>query len=216
MRIPEQDNLSGLHGIVPQGKGYVADDPMLLDWIARTIHGDGDAFEEIYYTYKDDVYTACVRMLGSANEAEDAAQDVFVRLLRVLGRFDQTRASFRTWLLTITTNYCYDLLRKRRGYEVSIDDEDNEPIALSLRSADPTPEHVALTNEFSAQVQSMLDRLSPDDRQMVVLRYWFDQSYDEIAEATGSSLSAVKSRLFRARQKLADLLGDGALPAEED
>lgn len=187
-------------------------DPILLDWIERAIHGDTEAFEEIYYTFKDDVYTACVRMLGNPAEAEDAAQDIFIRLLRVLPRYDHTRASFRTWLLTITTNYCYDQLRKRKGGEVSIDDEDNEPVAMTLRSSDPTPEQVALSNEFSARVQGLLDRLSPDDRRMVVLRYWFDQGYEEIAEATGQTVSAVKSRLFRARQKLADLLGDDPLP----
>lgn len=191
-------------------------DPILLDWIERAIHGDAEAFEEIYYTYKDDVYTACMRMLGNAAEAEDAAQEVFVRLLRVLPRYDASRASFRTWLLTITTNYCYDMLRKRRAGEVSIDDEDNEPITITLRSSDPTPEQAALSNEFHARVQHMLDRLSPDDRQMIVLRYWFDHGYEEIAEATGQTVSAVKSRLFRARQRLADLLGDTPLPNEGD
>ncbi|MCU0474899.1 MAG: sigma-70 family RNA polymerase sigma factor [Anaerolineae bacterium] len=191
-------------------------DPILLEWIERAIHGDAEAFEEIYYTYKDDVYTACMRMLGNAAEAEDAAQEVFVRLLRVLPRYDVARASFRTWLLTITTNYCYDMLRKRRGGELSMDDEDNEAVTVTLRSSDPTPEQAALSNEFHARVQQMLDRLSPDDRQMIVLRYWFDHGYEEIAEATGQTVSAVKSRLFRARQRLADLLGDTPLPDEGD
>lgn len=191
----------------------MSDDPILLEWIERAIGGDESAFEEIYYTYKDDVYTACMRMLGTAQEAEDAAQDVFIRLLRVLPRYDHTRASFRTWVLTITTNYCYDQLRKRRGYDVSMDDED-EPVALTLSSSDPTPEQAALGLEFRDRVQGMLNRLSPDDRQMIVLRYWFDQGYEEIAEGMEITVSAVKSRLFRARQKLADLLGDIALPSE--
>lgn len=188
-------------------------DPILLEWIERAIDGDESAFEEIYYTYKDDVYTACMRMLGTAQEAEDATQDVFIRLLRVLPRYDHTRASFRTWVLTITTNYCYDQLRKRRGGEVSIDD-DEEPVALTLSSDDPTPEQATLGVEFRDRVQSMLNRLAPDDRQMIVLRYWFDQGYEEIAEGMNITVSAVKSRLFRARQKLADLLGDIALPSE--
>ena len=125
----------------------MTDDPILLDWIERAIDGDEGAFEEIYYTYKDDVYTACMRMLGTAQEAEDAAQDVFIRLLRVLPRYDHTRASFRTWMLTITTNYCYDQLRKRRGQDVSMDDEE-EPVALTLSSSDPTPEQATLGLEF--------------------------------------------------------------------
>lgn len=191
----------------------MTNDPILLDWIERAIAGDEGAFEEIYYTYKDDVYTACMRMLGSAQEAEDAAQDVFIRLLRVLPMYDHTRASFRTWVLTITTNYCYDQLRKRRGIAVSIDDED-EPVALTLSSDDPTPEQVSLGIEFRDSIQAMLDRLSPDDRQMIVLRYWFDQGYEEIADGMQLTVSAVKSRLFRARQKLADFLGDIALPSE--
>ena len=191
----------------------MTDDPILLDWIERAIDGDEGAFEEIYYTYKDDVYTACMRMLGIAQEAEDATQDVFIRLLRVLPRYDHTRASFRTWVLTITTNYCYDQLRKRRGSDVSMDD-DEEPVANTLSSDDPTPEQATLGLEFRDRVQAMLDRLAPDDRQMIVLRYWFDQGYEEIAESMRITVSAVKSRLFRARQKLADLLGDIALPSE--
>lgn len=191
----------------------MTDDPILLDWIERAIDGDEGAFEEIYYTYKDDVYTACMRMLGIAQEAEDATQDIFIRLLRVLPRYDHTRASFRTWVLTITTNYCYDQLRKRRGSDVSMDD-DEEPVANTLSSDDPTPEQATLGLEFRDRVQAMLDRLAPDDRQMIVLRYWFDQGYEEIAESMRITVSAVKSRLFRARQKLADLLGDIALPSE--
>jgi len=191
----------------------VTDDPILLDWIERAIDGDESAFEEIYYTYKDDVYTACMRMLGIAQEAEDATQDIFIRLLRVLPRYDHTRASFRTWVLTITTNYCYDQLRKRRGSDVSMDDEE-EPVANTLSSDDPTPEQATVGMEFRDRVQAMLDRLAPDDRQMIVLRYWFDQGYEEIAESMRITVSAVKSRLFRARQKLADLLGDIALPSE--
>lgn len=191
----------------------MTDDPILLDWIERAIDGDESAFEEIYYTYKDDVYTACMRMLGIAQEAEDATQDIFIRLLRVLPRYDHTRASFRTWVLTITTNYCYDQLRKRRGSDVSMDD-DEEPVANTLSSDDPTPEQATLGLEFRDRVQAMLDRLAPDDRQMIVLRYWFDQGYEEIAESMRITVSAVKSRLFRARQKLADLLGDIALPSE--
>lgn len=191
-------------------------DPILLDWIERAIHGDVEAFEEIYYTFKDDVYTACIRMLGNAAEAEDAAQEVFIRLLRVLPRYDAARASFRTWLLTITTNYCYDQLRKRKPGDVSMDDDDNEAVTITLRSSDPTPEQAALSNEFHHRVQSLLDRLSPEDRQMIVLRYWFDHGYEDIAEATGQTISAVKSRLFRARQRLADLLGDEALPLPQE
>ncbi len=191
----------------------MSDDPILLEWISDAIAGDQAAFEEIYYTYTDDVYTACYRMMGTAQEAEDATQDVFIRLLRVLPRYDPTRASFRTWVLTITTNYCYDLLRRRRGNDVSIDDED-EPVALTLSSDDPSPEQATMGLELRDRIQAMLDRLPAQDRAMVVLRYWFDHGYEEIAEATETSVSAVKSRLFRARQKLAELLGDVALPNE--
>ncbi len=178
-------------------------DPVIVEWVNAAIAGDQDAFAEIVYTFQDAVYNLCYRMLSDAAEAEDAAQEAFLKAYHNLTRYDQNR-SFKTWLLSIASNHCIDRLRKRRMHFTSIDEP--TPATLSLSSDDPLPEQVTLRNERSRFIQGLLDQLEPDYRAAVVLRYWYDYSYAEIAEVTGSTESAIKSRLYRARQTLAGLL----------
>ncbi len=181
-------------------------DPIILEWVAGARDGDHDAFAELVYTFQDAVYNLCYRMLGESNEAEDAAQEAFLRAYNNLHRYDMKR-SFKTWILSIASNHCIDRLRKRRLTYLSLDDE---PIAatLALSSDDPQPEQATLNAEFSEQIQELLDHLNPDYRLAVVLRYWYDYSYAEIAEVMDTTESAIKSRLFRARQTLAEKLND--------
>ncbi len=180
-------------------------DPTTLEWVNAALEGNQDAFADIVYAYQDAVYNLCYRMLGERGEAEDAAQEAFLRAYLNLTRYDPAR-SFKTWLLSIASNYCIDRLRRRRLQWMSLDDE---PVAdrLALHSDDPEPEPATLTKEQSVAIQGMLNELSPDYRAVVVLRYWYDYSYAEIADIMDTTESAVKSRLFRARQALADKLG---------
>lgn len=163
--------------------------------------GDEEAFAEIVYTFQDSVFNLCYRILGERTEAEDATQEAFLRAYLHLDRYDQTR-SFKTWLLTIASNHCIDRLRKRRMQFTSI--EEPTPATLALSSDDPLPEQVAVNNEISREVQALLNELQPDYRAAVVLRYWYDYSYAEIADIMETTESAIKSRLFRARQMLAE------------
>ncbi|MBC8171332.1 MAG: RNA polymerase sigma factor, partial [Anaerolineae bacterium] len=107
-------------------------------------------------------------------------------------------------LLTIASNLCIDRLRKRRATFVSIDEP--IPATLSLASDDPQPEQMTLLNERSRRIQVLLSELPEDYRAAVVLRYWYDYSYLEIADILETTESAIKSRLFRARQMLAEKL----------
>lgn len=180
-------------------------DPTTLEWVNAALDGNQDAFADIVYAYQDSVYNLCYRMLGERGEAEDAAQEAFLRAYLNLTRYDPAR-SFKTWVLSIASNYCIDRLRRRRLQWMSLDDE---PVAdrLALHSDDPEPEPATLNKEQSAAIQNLLNDLSPDYRAVVVLRYWYDYSYAEIADIMDTTESAVKSRLFRARQALADKLG---------
>ncbi|MBL8119466.1 MAG: sigma-70 family RNA polymerase sigma factor [Anaerolineae bacterium] len=183
-------------------------DPTTLEWVSAALQGDQDAFGDIVYAYQDAVYNLCYRMLGERGEAEDAAQEAFLRAYLNLNRYDPSR-SFKTWVLSIASNYCIDRLRRRRLQWMSLDDE---PVMdrLSLHSDDPEPEGATLDRERSAAIQALLSELSPDYRAVVILRYWYDYSYAEIADILDTTESAVKSRLFRARQALADQLGSDA------
>jgi RNA polymerase sigma-70 factor (ECF subfamily) len=167
------------------------------------MEGDQDAFAELVYTYQDAVYNLCYRLLSERTEAEDAAQEAFLRAYLNLQRYDPSR-SFKTWLLTIASNYCIDRLRRRRLTWLSI--EDDLLPGLSLSSDEPEPEYASIMKEQSAALQDILGELNPDYRAAVVLRYWYDYSYSEIADILDTTESAIKSRLFRARQLLAEKL----------
>ncbi len=178
-----------------------------LIWIEKALAGDLDAFGELVRLYERPVFNLAYRMLGEAGEAEDAAQEAFLKAYSHLNRYDTTR-SFKTWLLSITSNHCIDRLRKRRLTYLSL--EEPLPPHPALTSDELGPEAAAIARERSQVIQQLLDGLSPEYRLVVVLRYWYDLSYTEIAEMLSTSESAVKSRLFRARQALAKQLEETA------
>lgn len=169
--------------------------------VEEVLAGDDDAFAALVERYGRDVYNLAYRMLGNVGEAEDAAQEGFLRAYKHLSRYDPKR-SFKTWLLSITSNHCIDRLRKRRITWLPIDEP--LPPHPALRSSETGPEDSAIESERTAQVQELLDNLAPDYRAAVVLRYWYDMSYAEIAGTLETTESAIKSRLFRARQMLAE------------
>ena len=168
------------------------------EWLRQALHGDANAFGQLVEVYNQPVYNLCFRMLGDPYEAEDAAQEAFLRAYKSLKRYDITR-SFSTWLLSIAAHYCIDLIRKRRIWFIPIDTLDYREI----RDPSPNPESSLSISEDQQQIQSLLESLSPTDRAAVVMRYWYDFSYDEISNTLNLSLSAVKSRLHRARRTLA-------------
>lgn len=172
-------------------------------WITRARAGDQDAFVRLIETYQAAVFNLAYRMLGDAAEAEDAAQEAFLRAYTRLSSYD-TQRPFKTWLFAITSHHCLDRLRRRRPTRLSLD----QPLAAddTAKLAEPTPgpEERAMRSEREAALQKHLARLSPEDRAVIVMRYWYDMSYQEIAQTTETTVSAVKSRLHRARLSLAE------------
>src|SRR5215510_9212603 len=143
-------------------------------------------------------------MLGEPESAEDAAQETFLRAFQHLHRYD-SRRPFGTWLLSIAAHYCIDRLRRRKFTMTSIDqDQDEGGLELPDRDA-PNPESEAVRNEQRQRMQGVLKHLDSLDRAAIVLRYWEDYSEAEIAETLNLTVSAVKSRLHRARRELAGL-----------
>ncbi len=185
--------------------------PIVREWARAAMAGDQAAFGELVAQYQHAVFNLAYRLLGDPQEAEDAAQEAFLRAYANLSRYDPER-SFKTWLLSIASNHCIDRLRKRRLTWVSIEDEQMGPHP-ALVSTEPGPEDALLDGERSAAIQAMLAQVPDDYRTVIVLRYWYDMSYVEIAEVLGTTESAIKSRLFRARQALAHLLEQPASPS---
>ncbi|HEX3052607.1 MAG TPA: sigma-70 family RNA polymerase sigma factor [Aggregatilineaceae bacterium] len=178
-------------------------------WVAQTLAGDQQAFGELVHRYERDVFNLSYRMLNDRGEAEDAAQEAFLRAYANLDRYDPERP-FKTWVLSIASNHCIDRIRRRRLTWLSL--EEPLPPHPALTSDLPGPEEAALTNERNQVVQELLGQLPADYRMAVVLRYWYDLSYAEIADMLNTTESAIKSRLFRARQALADQLEAKPVP----
>jgi RNA polymerase sigma-70 factor (ECF subfamily) len=174
--------------------------------VTHAQRGDQDAFAQLVERYQTPVYNLAYRMLGNANDAEDAAQETFLRAYTQLKRFHADQ-KFATWLLSIAAHHCIDRLRRRRFLWLSIDDE---AIGEALASDLPEPDDEALRREREQEIARLLERLSPANRLAVVLKYWHDQSIEEIARTTGDSVGAVKVRLHRARQALANVIASEA------
>ena len=168
-------------------------------WALAAQKGDSAAFMHIVDAYQRPVYNLCYRMLGDGTEAEDAAQETFLRAYTKLNTYQQDR-KFSSWLLSIASHYCIDRLRRRRYQLVSWDDL---PPWRWLPATDPEPEEATLTHESQQTIHRLLEALPTDYRAAIILRYWHEMSYDEIADTLETTVSAVKSRLFRARQMMA-------------
>ncbi len=173
--------------------------------VARAQQGDHTAFAQLVERYQTPVYNLAYRMLGNAQDAEDAAQETFLRLYKQFKRYDR-RQKFATWLLAIAAHHCIDRLRRRRFLWLSIEDELIGETLTSREVSVPEPSDDVLRRENADEIARMLERLSPTHRLVIVLKYWHDQSVEEIAQTTGDSVSAVKVKLFRARQALAKAL----------
>jgi RNA polymerase sigma-70 factor (ECF subfamily) len=170
-------------------------------WIEAARKGDDLAFGQLVEKYQKPVFSLCYRLLGNSNDAEDAAQEAFIRAYRHLKRYDPNR-SFATWLLSIASHYCIDRMRKRQLPTVSTD---NLPQDIIPDRNIPDPEREYRLQEREMLVQNLLNKLKPIDRAAIILRYWHQCSEVEIADSLNLSVSAVKSRLFRSRQTLAEL-----------
>ncbi len=166
--------------------------------------GDAEAAGELYRRFAARVLALCRRMLGSREAAEDATGDIFMRLQRSISTYDGS-VPFEHWFLRVASHYCVDLLR-RRQLEQRWFVGDPEMESLKAASSGPSPLAMAMTAETSAEVRSALDHLPANYRTALVLRYFADLSYEEIAEQLGLKRTHVATLIFRAKQDLREAL----------
>ncbi|MHB9033251.1 MAG: sigma-70 family RNA polymerase sigma factor [Anaerolineae bacterium] len=179
------------------------------EWALSAIAGNDDAYAKLVEAYQLPVFNLAYRMLGSATEAEDAAQETFIRAYDRLRTFD-TERKFSNWILSIASHYCVDRLRRRRGVVLSMEEIMGQ---RWIPDEAPKPEEQTLRHEERALIRQTLEDLPAPYRLVIVLRYWNDLGYEEIAEITNDSVSAVKSRLHRAREMMADSLRQSDIKA---
>jgi RNA polymerase sigma-70 factor (ECF subfamily) len=172
-------------------------------WIEQALEGDRMAFGYLVRAYERPVYNLTYRMLGDPAEAEDAAQETFVRAYTKLATYQPDR-KFVNWLLSIASHHCIDRLRRKsRAPQLSLDG----PLPPQwITSSSPRPDQVVNQKQERERVRQSLDTLPPDYRAAIVLRYWHGLSYREISDLMETTESAIKSRLHRARRMLAQEL----------
>ena len=169
-------------------------------WVVEVLRGNTQAFAYLVERYKTPVYNLAYRMLGNSEDAEDAAQEAFLRAYSQLHSYDPSR-KFSSWLLSITSHHCIDQLRRRRFSWLPLEAIE----ALEWLGADvDQPEQAVVDGEDRDEVRRLLHVLPAKYRLVLVLRYWYDMSYDEIAKTTAMSEAAVKTRLHRAREMLSE------------
>ena len=178
--------------------------------VERAIAGDESAFEALVRSHQRGVYNLAYRLLGNREDALDAAQDAFLRKF-VQQEEDHVRgdAAFRTWLLGIAINVCRTRLtgaarrQQRRTQDLTrADSRTGERVPLDLPDPGPGPESAAHAGELRGALAHALAGLSPDHREVLLLREVGELEYDEVAAALGCALGTVKSRIARARAAL--------------
>jgi RNA polymerase sigma-70 factor, ECF subfamily len=161
--------------------------------------GEQELFSSLVERYKDAVQNLAYRMLGNVTEAEDITQETFVRAYTQLSTY-KAMHKFSTWLLSIASHLSIDQLRRRRFLALPLEDV---PFLEWIVDGGTSPEQSALQGEQQDEIQTYLQQLPGKYRAVIVLRYWYDFSYEEIAGALALTPALVKARLHRARELLA-------------
>jgi RNA polymerase sigma-70 factor, ECF subfamily len=181
--------------------------------VRRCVSGDAAAWQEIVQQYHRRIYNICYRFSGSADDASDLSQEVFIKIYRTLSTFDTTRASFMTWVTTVTRNLLVDHFRKGKYDRITDsleatagNQEDGLTIAEQLEDRGVSPEARMRSQETQKLVHEALRRLSPELREAVILRDLQDLDYKDIAKVLNVPEGTVKSRINRGRTELGRLL----------
>lgn len=172
--------------------------------------GDLNAFNRLVLEYQEMAFNLAYRLLGDPDSAADASQNAFISAYRHLESY--RGGSFKSWVMRIVTNTCYDELRRQKRrpttplepYDSDQDEEIENP--FWLEDDNPKPEEILESNELDHAIQNCLQQMKPDFRTVVIMVDIQGMDYQEVSDSTGTSLGTIKSRLARARGKLRDCL----------
>lgn len=186
-----------------------------LRLVRRVQSGEAEAFEELVRAHEKTVYNLALRLVGNPQDAEDMAQEAFLKVYRSLPEF-RGESKFSVWLYRIVSNVCLDHLRRqgrRPASSLTTEDEDGEKQQWDVPDESQSPERLLEQKLTREAVQRGLETLPEDQRQILLLREIRGMSYEEIGQTLDLEPGTVKSRIFRARKKLvAWLLADGNIP----
>jgi RNA polymerase sigma factor (sigma-70 family) len=175
---------------------------VLQERIALAKAGHADAWGELYREYAPAIFRFCRRAMPTREDAEDATMDIFVKVRQKLSQYDDTRP-FSAWLYTVAANHCWDLLRRRKLRQ---DLETGEVENMPLEHPDPGQLEQLVQQRTSQEIRRAMDKLPSRSRMALVLRYYSDMSYDDIASTLGVRRTFVGVVLLRARHQLRETL----------
>jgi RNA polymerase sigma-70 factor (ECF subfamily) len=179
-------------------------DQLIQRWLDT---GEERAAEALYQAHRERVFRLAYALLGDADDAEEVMQDAMVYALTRIDLYDPERSSFTTWLHTITVSRCRDRKRRKRLPKVPLSEW-----AEGERRPTFGPEDVAVAHESQQELWQALDQLSPKLREAVVLRYWGEHTYQEMAQILSCPLSTAQSRVRLAYEQLRKLLTPAVIP----
>ena len=174
--------------------------------ITRARAGDAEAWGELYREYAPAIFRFCRRALPTREDAEDATMEIFMKLKNKLSQYDTTR-SFSAWLYKVAANHCWDILRRRK---IRQDKETGDVEDMPLEHPEPSQLEKLIEQRSSEEVRKALEKLGGRARMALVMRYYSDMSYDEIADALGVRRPFVGVVLLRARHELRLALGENS------
>jgi RNA polymerase sigma factor (sigma-70 family) len=199
-------------GDLPRGL-RVDDTQVVVALVRRCIAGDAEAWEEIVRQHSRRIYNICYRFTGSAENADDLSQEVFIKMYRTLSSFDPDKGAFTTWITTMTRNLLVDHFRKTKQDRATDsldaglgDEEDSATLGDRIPDSKPSADDRIQRRETQEMVQKAIQKLSPELREAVILRDLQDMDYKEIAQALKVPEGTVKSRINRGRMELAKVL----------
>src|ERR1700676_1075321 len=179
-----------------------ADQTAVQERIARAKSGDADAWGELYREFAPAIFRCCRRAMPTREDAEDATMDIFIKVRQRLSQYDASRP-FRAWLYTVAANHCWDLLRRRKLRQ---DLETGEVENIPLEHPDPGQLEQLMERHSNQEVRRALDKLPARSRMALVLRYYAEMSYDDVAATLGVRRTFVGVVLLRARHQLREIL----------
>jgi len=180
-----------------------------LELIVRARTGDTQAWGDLYREFAPAIFRFCRRAMPTREDAEDATMEIFMKLRDKLEQYDQTR-SFTAWLYRVAANHCWDMLRRRKLRQGK---ETEDVTELPLECPEPNQLEKLIEERTSEEVRKALDKLGVRARMALVMRYYSDMSYDEIADALGVRRAFVGVVLLRARHELRQALGENSVLA---
>ncbi len=176
--------------------------------VSRAKEGDQKAYAELMQRYKDSIYFMALKMVNNKDDAMDLTVETFGKAFENLDKYKPDFA-FSTWLFRIATNNCIDFIRKKRLNVVSLNtltDQDGEERQLEVRSENLNPEETSIKKQENEKLKNIVDQLPSRYRTLIILRYFEEQSYEEIAQQLDLPLGTVKAQLFRARDLLSNVM----------